>query len=240
MMVVMKAIPKLPEVLATRLSGELPAQGSFSWNRDKWMPVVRDAPDAEVVLRSLPDRLDRDTVREVVRTNLSLDRVLGALVSVLIWGGPGGYGPFRARAILTGVRTRANVVAPLDDTVRGRLLAGSECVRELGAAEAFRFMNNEGKTKYLGGAFFSKWLAFSSMVDSVDGPEVAPILDKRVRDWIADHTTDDGRVDLSTTSSHDYRRYLRLLDTWGAPFSRTRAQVELSIFELTRDRPAEE
>lgn len=86
MMVVMKAIPKLPEVLATRLSGELPAQGSFSWNRDKWMPVVRDAPDAEVVLRSLPDRLDRDTVREVVRTNLSLDRVLGALVSVLIWG----------------------------------------------------------------------------------------------------------------------------------------------------------
>lgn len=238
-MVVMKPIPQSPEVLATRLSEVMPAQGSFLWNRDKWMPVVQDAPDAEVVLQTLPERLDRQTVRDVVQKNLSLDRVLGALVPVLIWGGPGGYGPFRARTILTGVRTRENAVAAIDDTVRGRLLAGATRVRESGAAEAFRFMNNEGKIKYLGGAFFSKWLAFSSMVGSIDGPEVAPILDKRVRDWIADHTTADGRVELSTTSSHDYRRYLSLLDAWGAPYGRTRAQVELAIFELTRDRPAE-
>lgn len=238
-MVVMKPMPKLPEVLATRLSRELAAQGSFSWNRDKWMPVVHDAPDAEEVLQSLSDRLDRQTVRDVVQMNLSLDRVLRALVPVLIWGGPGGYGPFRARAILTGLRTSANAAATLDDTVRGRLLAGARCVRESGAADAFRFMNNEGKIKYLGGAFFSKWLAFSSMVGSVDGPEVAPILDKRVRDWIGDHTADDGQVELSTTSSHDYRHYLGLLDAWGAPYGRTRAQVELAIFELTRDRPSE-
>lgn len=100
-------------------------------------------------------------------------------------------------------------------------------------------MNNEGKIKHLGGAFFTKWLAFSSMTGMVDGPEVAPILDKRVRDWIADHTTEYGGVSLSTTSSRDYNRYLDLLESWGAPFGRTRAQIELAIFELTRDRPAE-
>ncbi|WP_218221868.1 hypothetical protein [Nesterenkonia sp. Act20] len=77
------------------------------------------------------------------------------------------------------------------------------------------------------------------MTSAVDGPEVAPILDKRVRDWIANHTADDDHVSLSTTSSHDYLRYLELLDAWGSPLGRTRAQVELAIFELTRDRPVE-
>ncbi|USQ79698.1 hypothetical protein NF556_19250 [Ornithinimicrobium faecis] len=231
---------KIPDVLASRLAQELPAQKSFSWNRAKWVPQVRDVPDAETVLKDLPERLDREIVRDVVQANRSRDRVLGALVPVLIWGGPGGYGPFRARSILTGVRTRANIDAAVDDSIRDKLLAGAERVRESGAAEAFQFMNNEGKVKYLGGAFFTKWLAFSSMVRSVDGPQVAPILDKRVRDWIADNTSVGGeRVSLSTTSSRDYQRYLELIDAWGRPSGRTRSQVELAIFDLTRDRPAE-
>lgn len=232
-------MPKLPKVLADRLKQELPAQQSFAWSLDKWEPIVRDVPDAEAALKDLPDRLDREVLRDVVQANLSRDRVLGALVPVLTWGGPGGYGPFRARAILTGVRTRANIDAAVDDSIRDRLLEGAERTRRSGAAEGFRFMNNEGKVKYLGGAFFTKWLAFSSMVGSMDGPEVAPILDKRVRDWIAEATSDGGeRVSLSTTSSRDYQRYLELLDVWGEPSGRTRSQVELAIFDLTRDRPA--
>lgn len=236
----MTTTTKLPDVLADRLTQELPEQQSFAWNRGKWAPKVRDVPDAEGALKALPDRLDREIVRDVVQVNLTRDRVLGALVPVLIWGGPGGYGPFRARSILTGVRTRANIDAAVDDSIRDRLLVGSERVRGSEASEAFRFMNNEGKVKYLGGAFFTKWLAFSSMVGSVDGPEVAPILDKRVRDWIAANTSGGGeRVSLSTTSSRDYQRYLELLDVWGSPSGRTRSQVELAIFDLTRDRPAE-
>jgi len=112
-------------------------------------------------------------------------------------------------------------------------------VRDDGAAEAFRLMNNEGKAKYLGGAFFTKWLSFASMVDSVGGPRVAPILDKRVRDWIASSTPMVQPFKLSTTSTADYRRYLELLDAWGGPYGRTRVQVEQSIFNLTRDRPAD-
>lgn len=229
----------IPGVLANRLAAELPAQGAFGWNRVKWGPVVHDVPDAEDALRTLPDRLDRTVVRDVVQGNLTTDRALGALVPVLIWGGPGGFGPFRARKILTGVNTRANIDAVVDDTIRDRLIKGAEAVRRSGPAEGFRVMNNEGKVKHLGGSFFTKWLAFTSMGGAIDGAEVAPILDKRVRDWIAKHTSGPGQIDLSTNSTRDYIRYLELLDSWGKPYERTRTQVELAIFDLTRDRPSE-
>lgn len=232
----MTLIPVVPDMLAVRLSNELPSQASFSWRRQPWNPVVHDVPDALDTLQSLPDRLDREIVREAVQRNLSRDRVLGAFVPVYVWGWPGGVGPSRTRRVLTGVRTRDNFDAPVDETIRDRLLEGAAIVQQSGAEEGFRFLNNEGKIKHLGGAFFTKWLAYTSMVKSIDGPEVAPILDKRVRDWIAVHTIN--RVDLSTKSTPDYCRYLDLLDIWGGAYGRTRTQVELAIFELTRDRPA--
>lgn len=232
----MTVMPAIPDALARRLSEDLPPQASFSWSRVTWDPVVHDISDAKVTLQSLPDRLDRAIVRDVVLSGLSREGVLGAFVSVYVWGWPGGVGPSRTRRVLTGVRTRDNFDAPVDESVRDRLLEGAARVQQSGAEEGFRFMNNEGKIKHLGGAFFTKWLSFTSMVKSIDGPEVAPILDKRVQVWIAAQT--DHRMNLSTTSTADYRRYLELLDTWGSAYDRTRTQVELAIFELTRDRPA--
>lgn len=229
--------PRVPAALAERLSAPVPEQQAFEWKRSKWLPVVHDAPDAIEALDALPKRLDRTIVRDVVQTNLAINRVLAAFIPVLIWGGPGGFGPFRARSILTGLRERANTAAPLDETIRQRLLAGADAVRESGPLEAFRLMNNECKVKYLGGAFFTKWISFASMVDSIDGSDVAPILDKRVSDWIAARTDDEDKIRLSPQSSRDYCRYLTVLDAWGLRFGRTPAQVELAIFELTRDRP---
>lgn len=169
---------------------------------------------------------------------LALDRGIAALVPVMIWGGPGGYGPFRTRAILTANRTRGNWKLPINPRVDSRLLEGARVAREEGPVEAFRLMNNSGHIKYLGGAFFTKWISFASARLSVHAEEVAPILDKRVRDWIDQHTRDTARVNLSTTSTDDYARYLALLDAWrnGDNWSRTRVQVELAIFDLTRDR----
>ena len=92
-------------------------------------------------------------------------------------------------------------------------------------------MNNEGYIKYLRAAFFTKWLSYSSMVHSVDGEEVVPILDKRVRDWI--EATTEGRENLSTTSTADYSRYVDILGAWGSESKRSRVQVELEIFRLT-------
>lgn len=232
----MRSLPEVPALLAQRLSEPPTAQRAFAWKIEKWIPVVHDLPDAEAVLRELPQRLDRQTVREVVQTSLSQEQALGAFIAVYIWGGAGGYNPGRARAVLTGNRTRENLRAPIDPDVEAKLLEGALRVRRSGAEEAFRYMNNDGKVKYLGGAYFTKWMSFSSMISDMDGPEVAPILDKRVRDWIFSASQGNSAVSLTTRLTRDYRLYLDLLEAWGKPFDRSRAQVELAIFELTRSK----
>lgn len=235
-----RGIPPVPSVLAERLLTEQLPQRQFEWSLDKWLPVVADAPDAEAALRTLPHLLDREDVRAVVQQQLAQGRAIAAFIPVMIWGGPGGYGPFRARAILTANRTRDNWRLPIDSDVETRLLEGARVVREQGPVEAFRLLNNSGHIKYLGGAFFTKWMSFASAPLSIDAEEVAPILDKRVRDWIERQTLGAEPVSLSTTSTADYRTYLDLLDAWRktGDWSRTRVQVELAIFDLTRDRRA--
>lgn len=229
--------PEIPDVLEPRLREAPPVQRAFLWERSVWEPVVHDVPDAAEVLQELPDRIDRQIVRDVVQANLTRDRVLGALVAVLIWGGTESLRAFVARAILTGMRRQGTWEMPVDDSIRERLLEGARRVREDGAVPAFRYMNNEGKVKHLGSSYFTKWLAFASMTGEIDGPEVAPILDEQVINWINKNTMPSER--LRTAKTPSYERYLELLDAWGAPHDRTPTQVELAIFELTRDRPAQ-
>lgn len=231
--------PPTPAALEERLNSPPSLQRGFAWNRSKWGAVVHDLPSASALLDGLPSVVDRDAIREVVQANLDPEHVLGAFVAVYMWGGPTGYGPHRARSVLTGVRSKHNVGAAISDVLADRLIAGAECVQESGHVEAFRLMNNEGRVKYLGGAFFTKWLSFASMIESIDGPDVAPILDARVSKWIAEATSGSSQIRLSPRSTADYRRYLDLLDSWGEPHGRSRVQVELAIFELTRDRPVE-
>lgn len=233
-------IPPVPKALDRRLAERQPSQRLFPWNIEKWLPVVADAKDAQAVLRELPPELGREEVRSVVQEQLAAERAIAAFVPVMIWGGPRGYGPFRTRAILTGNRTAENKSAPIDREVAPRLVEAARVVREVGPVAAFRLLNNTGHIKYLGGAFFTKWMSFASAVTSADAEGVAPILDKRVRDWIESHTGDTVPISLSTSSTDDYARYLDLLDAWrtGTDWSKTRVQVELAIFELARDRPA--
>lgn len=160
---------------------------------------------------------------------------IAAFVPVMIWEVRAATAR-SARAPLTGNRTRQNWREPLGESVATKLLKGARVVREAGPVVAFRLLNNSGHIKYLGGAFFTKWLSFASALVSVDGEEVAPILDKRVRDWIDRQTRKTAPINLSTTSTVGYATYLSLLDAWrvGDGWSRTRAQVELAIFELGR------
>ena len=229
-----------PRELAIRLAESPTRQSGFAWNRDKWAKIVHDISDAREAVGTLPAELNREVVRGVVQENLVRDKVFGAFVPVMIWGGPGGYGPFRTRSILTADRSRSNSDLPVVDSIRDHLIRSAEIVRSAGATEAFRYLNNEGHIKYLGGAFFTKWISFSSMVKSTDDEDVAPILDKRVRDWMVANVPAKELVGFRTDRTKGYELYLSLLDQWGAPFGRTRSQVELAIFELTRDRPFSE
>lgn len=233
----MVPIPNVPTVLAAKLAGPPVKQEKFPWSIDKWRPILADVPEALETLAELEPELGREEVRRVVQSELAAGRLYGAFVPAMIWGGPGGYGPARTRSILTGHRSRANANDhDVDPSVPERLVAGATTARDVGLVEAYRLMNNNGRIKYLRGPFFTKWLYFTTAVNSIDEEGAAPILDKRVRDWIAAAT--DGAVELSPYTTSDYSKYLDVLDAWGraGDSPRTRVQVEVAIFQLSRSK----
>lgn len=97
--------------MARRLGQDPIRQRPFAWKLEKWLPVVADEPEAEAVIRGMPGQIDREAVRQVVQQQLDLGHGIAAFIPVMIWGGPGGYGPFRTRSILTGSRARVTTSA---------------------------------------------------------------------------------------------------------------------------------
>ena len=129
---------------------------------------MHDLPDVQRVLDSLPDRVDRNLVREVVTSQLEDRQILPAFVSAMIWGySDSGYGPTRVRWVLTGVKTGTRD-APVRSDVADSLRAAVDTVRGQGPVEGFRYMNNAGRIKDLAGAFFTKWVYFASAIISAD------------------------------------------------------------------------
>nr|WP_311212273.1 MULTISPECIES: hypothetical protein [unclassified Arthrobacter] len=93
-------------------------------------------------------------------------------------------------------------------------------------------MSNEGRIKYLGAAFFTKWLYFASAVQASDDATAAPILDKQLADWLFAHASIS--LQLGRTSSYD--QYVGLLTEWGSRHNRSAVQVEKAIFGLATGR----
>lgn len=93
-------------------------------------------------------------------------------------------------------------------------------------------MNNAGRIKHLGSAFFTKWLYFGSALTSPDDPNAAPILDKQVQDWLKQHAG----VTLDIRRTEAYQRYVDALTAWGEHHGRTPVQVEKAIFGLATGR----
>lgn len=223
----------IPAALMDLLISEPIAQRGCRWDRQAWQTQVHDLPEALRILGDLPDQVDRDHARTAVLTELNAGRVLPAFVSAMTWGyGDRGYGPTRVRWALTGMRGRAAISAPVLPTVSDRLAEAVDIVRSQGPVGGFRFMNNSGRIKYLGPAFFTKWLYFASAVADVNSPEAAPILDKQVTDWIHEHTG----IFLKINKTSTYQSYLDLLEGWGRPYNRTPVQVEKAIFGLQTGR----
>lgn len=207
-------------------------QRSFPWNRSAWSSAMHDLPDVRKLLDSLPDRVDRDSIRDVVAVQLKDGGVLPAFVSAMVWGyGDSGYGPTRVRWVLTGVKTGA-AEAPVRGDVEELLRTAAETVRAQGPVEGFRYMNNDGRIKYLAGAFFTKWLYFASATTGADDSNAAPILDKQVHDWLQREAS----ISVNIHRTQDYQRYLETLKAWGNAYSRTPVQVEKAIFGLATGR----
>ncbi|MCV7274876.1 8-oxoguanine DNA glycosylase OGG fold protein [Mycolicibacter arupensis] len=219
-------------MLAEVLAKPAVPQRSFPWNRAAWGAVAHDLPEVQRVLERLPDRVDRNLIREVVATELNEGRVLPAFVGAMVWGyGDAGYGPTRVRWVLTGVREGSRE-APVRHDIADLLRTAAETVRAQGAVEGFRYMNNAGRIKFLASAFFTKWLYFVSALNSVDDENAAPILDKQVHDWLEQKAS----IVLDIARTPDYKRYLDLLKAWGSAYGRTPVQVEKAIFGLATGR----
>ena len=207
-------------------SNPLPQKG-MAWKREAWVSQLSAVPGIADFLRSLPSAVDRATIVATVRDTEAADRTDLAFVAAMIWGyGPSGYGPYRTARVLTGG------AEGVDATVLTRLRSGSRAAREGGALSGFYAMNNQpGRVPYLGPAFFTKWLYFTTATAGPDSADAAPVLDKRVRDWIA---TNAG-VGLRLDKTWGYHQYLQLLDTWAVrpAGALSRATVERVIFSLS-------
>lgn len=227
--------PSIPSSLAEALESELRPQNSFPWTRESWSKQCHDLPEVLSLLERLPERVSRETTLATATEELDAGRVLPAFVAVMVWGwGPGGLGALRTRWILTQTTdTSADVTSlPIDPVVAVKLEAAAKSVRNDGARDAFYLMNNEGALRNLGPSYFTKWLYFCSAVDGADSSDAAPIFDKQIVGWLKSAA----EVSLDRTKTPSYERYLVILEEWGRPYGRTRAQVETEIFRLATGR----
>ncbi|RJT81087.1 hypothetical protein D6T63_07915 [Arthrobacter cheniae] len=193
---------------------------------------MHDLPEVIDVLNRMPERVDRDSTRELVLAELEAGHTLAAFIGAMVWGyGTTGYGPVRTRWILTGIKT-SPITTPVLPSVSDRLSAGVEYVRKNGAVEGFRFMNIDNRIKHLGAAYFTKWLYFSSSLTSADDAQAAPILDAQVAKWLLV----EAALRLDTDETASYEKYVQVLNDWGHEYGRTAVQVEKIIFGLATGR----
>ena len=223
---------EIPAELADVLAAPQLPQRAFPWIRNSWLNQMHDLPETLEMLHHLPERVDRDLVRQIVLAEITRGEVLAAFVAAMVWGyGDARYGAVRVRWVLTGIQERA-FYAPVRGDLAGLLATAADVVRVEGPVEGFRYMNNAGRIKFLASAFFTKWLYFASALTDADAPEAAPILDKRVSDWLCKRA--DFTLDISRTP--DYQRYLDTLTAWGLGYGSTPVQVERAIFGLATGR----
>jgi hypothetical protein len=87
------------EVMARGQADGQPTQPGIGWPRARWLARF---PESEALLTSLPDRLDRVTVRaRCSSAATSPESAWQAFLVVVVWGfGTVGYGPWRTAQIL--------------------------------------------------------------------------------------------------------------------------------------------
>lgn len=228
-------VTNVPPSLIPLLAGEQSPQHPFPWRREPWSAQMHDLPEVLATLDQLPDKVDRQSIRRVVLSELEAGRVLSAFVAVMVWGWgtTSGQGALRTRWILTQIDDKSQAPAAISvvSSVSDRLRSGAETARYSGPLEAFRVMNNEGAIKHLGRSYFTKWLYFASAMDGPDDPAAAPVLDDKVANWLRD----EAHVFLDKTTA-SYAKYLELLGEWGNMHGRTRVQVEKAIFHCETGR----
>ena len=216
----------VPDVLVPLLEAGPVPQPAFAWPRSSWAGWTGGIDGAGPLVSALPERIDRQVVVDVVRRDRDA-ATANAFIAVMIWGyGYAGYGPYRTVRVLSGAPHPEG--RPASVPVLERLREGARLAADEGAVAGFRYLNNApGKIPNLGSSYFTKWLFFASLAQP-GASEVAPILDVRVRNWLASRTG----ITLALGQTEDYGRFIGLLRDWGEPYGWQPHEVEEAIFEL--------
>jgi hypothetical protein len=139
----------------------------------------------------------------------------------MVWGyGTVGYGPWRVNRVLTQNRAAARKLHTIATTLHGE-----------GVVAAYaRFSDyRDCRLRYLGPAFGTKYLAFTSPVDRAP----ALILDRLVAQWLGAKAG----LFLDPVGWHrpTYERYLNLMYRWAEALGVQPGELECQVFTAQSD-----
>jgi hypothetical protein len=205
------------EVVGRWQAGGRPGQPAIGWPRGRWLDWF---PDSSDLLGSLPDRLDRATVRAAcLEAARSPTAAWQAFMVVMVWGqGMTGYGPWRTARILRDT-----------SEAKERLARVARHLTQGGALDAYRRFGGDCRLRWLGPAFGTKYLYFCPQ--SPGSP--ALILDRLVAQWLTRNT--QSSFHAGPWSPSTYRRYLELVGSWAAALGVAAEEVEWCIFQAQSD-----
>ena len=200
-------------VVEAWIGRERPEHPGTEWPRADW---IRHFPEHEARWRALPERLARSAVRAECRNaDASREETVWAFLVAMAWGhGVNGYGRYRTQRIITINRNAADA-----------LFAVSQSLRKDGPLSAYRKMANpgEGRLRYLGPAFGTKFLAFCS-----DATRPALILDEVVSSWFLANL--QSRLVHGRWHPSSYEKYLESASAWASELGVCADDVEYCIF----------
>jgi len=195
-------------------AADSPVQAGIAWPRQRWTEAF---PTFRHLLDGLPDRLDRDLVRQQCRSAAeSADDAERAFLVVMTWGyGDVGYGPFRVARILADTPNST-----------GRLREAATAVAEGGALAGYEALadRRRSRLKWLGPAFGTKFLHFCTPA----GRSPALILDRLVADWLRDNV--GASFNPVPWNINEYRRYVDLMTGWSVELGIEPDQLEACLF----------
>ena len=156
----MSEVPEaVVEVVRRWQAGGRPPQSAIGWPRARWLDWL---PDSDELLGSLPNRLDRATVRAACsQAARSPAAAWQAFLVVMVWGqGRTGYGPWRTARILQDT-----------SNAKDRLARVAQHLAQDGALEAYRQFGGNCRLRWLGPAFGTKYLYFCPPGPGIAGPD---------------------------------------------------------------------
>lgn len=202
----------LREMVANWQKAKQPRQPDIPWPRDRWIAAFPDDTDD---FQSLPDRLDRASIRAAcVDAPASPEAARWAFLAAMAWGYGGvGYGQWRSHRVLDA------------QGASERLAEVARSLAEDGAIAAYERFSDSCRLYGLGPAFGTKFLYFCPQAEA--GPS-ALILDRVVSDWLRNAV--DTRINPVPWSPRTYRTYVGLLGDWADELDVTPSVIEELIF----------